>query len=77
MGRVWVDPRSFFPGWQVTRASSYVRRPFPSKENRRISERDDLSQPFVPGGQRSVWDPETSRERIGDWGGPDGLGPLV
>ncbi len=24
-----------------------------------------------PGFRRSVWDPETSRERIGDWGGPD------
>jgi hypothetical protein len=31
--------------------SSYVQRPFPSKENLRISERDDLGPPFVPGGQ--------------------------
>jgi len=38
-------------GWQVTRVSSYVRRPVPSKENRRILERDDLGPPVVPGGQ--------------------------
>ncbi len=36
-------------GGNVTRVSSYVRRPFPSKENRRISGRDDLVPPFVPG----------------------------
>ena len=37
--------------WQVTCVSSCVRRPFPSKENPRTSERDDLGRPFVPGGQ--------------------------
>jgi hypothetical protein len=41
----------FFLGWQVTRVSSYVRRPFPSKENRRMSERDALGPSLVPGGQ--------------------------
>jgi hypothetical protein len=41
MGRVGFDSRIFFPGWKVTRVSSYVRGPFPSKEIRRISERDD------------------------------------
>ena len=51
MGRVGFDFRIFFPGWQVTRVSPYVRGPFPSKEIRRISERDDLGQPFVPGSQ--------------------------
>ena len=41
----------FFPlGWQVTRVPPYVRRPFPSKEIRRISERDDPGPPVVPGG---------------------------
>jgi hypothetical protein len=45
-------PVGFFPlGWQVTRVTPYVRRPFPSKENRQISERDDLGPPVVPGGQ--------------------------
>ena len=32
-------------GWQVTRVPLYVRRPFPSKENWQISERDDLGPP--------------------------------
>ena len=55
MGPVGFDPRSFF-SWDGRSpvshpVSSYVRRPFPSKENRRISERDDLRPPVVPGGQ--------------------------
>ena len=29
------------------------------------------ASPWYQGVRRSVWDPETSRERIGDWGGPD------
>jgi hypothetical protein len=41
----------FSMGWQVTRVPPYVRRPFPSKENRQISERDDLGPAVVPGGQ--------------------------
>ena len=45
-------------GWQVTRVPPYVRRPFPSKKNRQISERDDL-HPSYQGVRRSVWDPET------------------
>ncbi len=36
--------------WQVTRVSPYVRGPFPSKEIRRISGRDDPGPPVVPGG---------------------------
>ena len=130
-GNTWAGWGSIpvFPPleWQVTRFSSCVRRPFPSKENRRILERDDLGAPIgstpvdrlsrsklaapprlwpakVRGGRgralfraaapcltprawpvrggmlgsgvaqgvrRSVWDSETSRERIGDWGGPE------
>ena len=50
MGRVGFDSRIFFPGWQVTRVSPYVRGPFPSKEIRRISERVDPGPPVVPGG---------------------------
>ena len=46
-GPVGFDHRSFCPWeWQVTRVSSYVRRPLPSKENWRILERDDLGPPF-------------------------------
>ena len=42
-------------------------------------ERDDLGQPFVlyQGVRRSVWDPETSRKRIGDWGGPETVWALL
>jgi hypothetical protein len=36
--------------WQVTRVSPYVRGLFPSKEIRRISERDDPGPPVVPEG---------------------------
>jgi hypothetical protein len=55
MPRVGFDPFSFF-SWDGRSpvshpVSSYVRRPFPSKENQRISERDDLRPPVVPGGQ--------------------------
>ena len=42
-----------------------------SKENRQISERDDLGLPLYQGVRRSVWGPETSRERIGDWDVPE------
>ena len=44
-------PVFFSPGWQVTRVSPCVRGPFPSKEIRPISERDDPGPPVVPGGQ--------------------------
>ena len=47
-----------------------MRRPFPSKETRRISERDDPVRPLYQGVRGSVWDPEPSPERVGDWGGP-------
>ena len=50
----WVGVRSLycFPlAWQVIRVSSYMRRPFPSKETRRISrERDDPGPPVAPVG---------------------------
>ena len=47
-----------------------MRGPFPSKEIRRISERDDPGPPVVQGACGSVWDSEPSKERVGDWGGP-------
>jgi hypothetical protein len=44
--------RPFFPlGWQVTRVQPYLRRPFSFNEIRRISDRDVLGPPVVPGGQ--------------------------
>ena len=33
------------------------------------------ARPLYQGVRRSVWDPATSRERIGDWGGPGRSGP--
>ena len=54
-------PVFFPPGLQVTRVSPYLRGPFPSKEIRRISERDDPGPPVVPGGWGSVWDSEPSK----------------
>ncbi len=53
----------------------YVRRLFPSKENRRISERDHLGPALWV--RKSVWDPETSRGLIGDWGGPETVWALL
>jgi hypothetical protein len=41
----------FCLGWHFTRVPPYERRPFPSKENRQILERDYLGPPVVPGGQ--------------------------
>ena len=64
----------YFLGWQVTRrVLPYVRRPFPSEENRQISERDDLGPTVVPGaGDRlRILKPSTeravSKERLVDW----------
>ncbi len=55
VGNTWAGwgsmPVVFPLVWQVTRVPPYVRRPFPSKENRQISEMDDLGPLVVPGGQ--------------------------
>jgi hypothetical protein len=49
MGRVF-----FSLAWQVTRVSSYARRPFPSKEIRRTSERDDPGPPVCHKNKRRM-----------------------
>jgi len=70
MDRVGFEPRSFFPlGWQVTRVSSYMRRPFPSKET--------PGPPVVPRGQAIGLGSRTLRERIGDWGGLETVWALL
>jgi hypothetical protein len=33
--------------------------------------------PLYQGGWGSVWDPEPSRERVGDWGGPETVWALL
>ena len=60
------SPYFFSLAWQVTRVSSYVRRPFPSKEIRRISERMIPARPLtrVTGDRFGI--PEPSRERVSD-----------
>ncbi len=35
------------------------------------------ARPLYQGVRRSVWDPETSRERGGDWGGPETVWALL
>jgi hypothetical protein len=35
------------------------------------------ARPLYQGVRRSVWDPEISRERIGDWGGPETVWALL
>ena len=37
----------------------------------------DASRLIDQGVRRSVWDPETSRELIGDWGGPETVWALL
>jgi hypothetical protein len=78
MGRVGFDPRSFFP-WDGRSPVSHPTCDVPCPPRRTGEYRKGMisASPLYPGVRRSVWDPETSRERIGDWGGPDGLGPLV
>ena len=66
-------PVFFPPGWQVTSVSPYVRGPFQSFPPRRSGEYRKVlipARPLYQGGWGSVWDPEPSKERVGDWGGP-------
>jgi hypothetical protein len=58
--------------------STHVRRPFPSKETRfwlGLFPARPLYQGVSVRG--SVWDPEPSRERVGDWGGPETVWALL
>ncbi len=71
MGRVGFDSRIFFP-WmagQVTRVSPYVV-PFPPRRSGEYRKGMIPARPLYQGGCGSVWGPEPSKERIGDWGGP-------
>jgi hypothetical protein len=59
--RVGVDTRSCFP-WDGRSPVSHPTCdvPFPPKEDRQISERDDLGPHVVPGGQEiGLWDSKT------------------
>jgi len=35
------------------------------------------ARPLYQGVRGSVWDPEPSRERVGDWGGPESVWALL
>ena len=67
----------FSLGWQVTRFSSYVRRPFSPRRTGEYRKRMISACPLHQGVRKSVWDPETSRERIGGWGGPETVWALL
>jgi hypothetical protein len=45
--------------------------PFPPRRTGEYWKGIISARPLYQGVRRSVWDPETSRERIGDWGGPE------
>ena len=65
------------PSRQVTRVPAYVRRPFPYKVNRQISERDDLGPPVVPGGQEIGLGSRNLRPRAHVQGGGTSHGARV
>jgi hypothetical protein len=72
MGRVGFDPRSFFP-WDGRSPVSHPTCDVPFPPGRTGEHRKGMisARPLYYGVRRSVWDPETSRERIGDWSGPE------
>ena len=44
--------------------------PFPLRRSGEYRKGMIPARPLYQGGSGSVWDPEPSRERVGDWGGP-------
>jgi hypothetical protein len=78
MGRVGFDPRSFFP-WDGRSPVSHPTCdvPFPPRRTGEYWKGMISARPLYQGVRRSIWDPETSRERIGDWGGPETVWALL
>ena len=81
MGRVefeLFDPRSFFP-WDGRSPVSYPMSDVPFPPRRTGENRKGMisAGPLYQGFRRSVWDSQTSRERIGDWGGPETVWALL
>ena len=72
MGRVGFDARIFFP-WDGRSPVSHPTCQVPFHPRRSGEYRKGLfpARPLYQGTRGSVWDPETSRERVGDWGGPE------
>ena len=79
MGNTWAGwgsiPVFFSPAWHITRVSPYARRSFPSKET--FEYREGMILGPAQGVRGSVWDPEPSSERVGDWGGPETVWALL
>jgi len=78
MGRVGFDPHSFFP-WDgrspVFHPTCDV--PFPPRRTGEYRKGKISASPLYQGVRRSALDPETSRERIGGWGGPETVWALL
>jgi hypothetical protein len=72
MVRVGFDPRSFSP-WDGRSPVSHPTCdvPFPPRRPGEYRKGMIPARPLYQGVRGSVWDPETSRERVGDWGGPE------
>jgi hypothetical protein len=82
VGNTWAGwgsiPIVFFPGMAghpCPLVPPYVRRPFPSKENRQISERDEIGPPVVPRGQEIGLGSRNLRSRAQVQGGGTSGGP--
>ena len=78
MGRVGFDPRSFVP-WDGRSPVSHptCNVPFPLRRPGEYWEGMISARPLYQGVRGLVWDPETSRERVGDWGGPETVWSLL
>jgi len=79
MGRVGFDPRSFPPGTAGPFSHPTCDVPFPPRRPGEYWKGVIPARPLYQGVRGSVWDPEPSRERVGDSVGRsgDGLGPRV
>ena len=66
IGRVGFDPRSFFP-WDGRSPVSHPTCdvPFPPRRPSEYWKRMIPARPLYQGVKELVWDPETSRERVG------------
>ena len=79
LGNKWAGwgliPILFPLAWQVARVSSTRDVPFPPRRPGEYRKGMLPARPLYQGVRGSVWDPEPSRERVGNWGGPGRSGP--
>jgi len=74
MGRKGFDSRIFFP---PDMAGPTCDVPFPPRRPGEYRKWMIPARPLYQGVGGSVWDPKPSRERVGDWGGPETVWALV